>query len=139
MSIPVYIRKEYFRAVDLKDKSAHILEFHYSPKVVDVLENGFPVFHMEYIMGTKTKVNIVEFYLMDFGLRGKGYGTVCMNEITDQFRKKVITLITAPTGYDLAPLGYTGPDQYKELMAGFYEKIGFSLNASGDMAMKILD
>ena len=65
--------------------------------------------------------------------------TVCMNEITDQFRKKGITLITAPTGYDLAPLGYTGPDQYKELMAGFYEKIGFSLNASGDMAMKILD
>ena len=72
MSLSVYIRKEYFRAVDLKDKSAHILEFHYSPKVVDVLENGFPVFHMEYIMGTKTKVNIVEFYLMDFGLRGKG-------------------------------------------------------------------
>ena len=99
MSLSVYIRKEYFRAVDLKDKSAHILEFHYSPKVVDVLENGFPVFHMEYIMGTKTKVNIVEFYLMDFGLRGKGYGTVCMNEITDQFRKKGITLITAPTGY----------------------------------------
>ncbi len=139
MSIPVYIRKEYFRAVDLKDKSAHILEFHYLPRMIEVYENGFSVFHMEYALETKTKINIVEFYLTDFGLRGKGYGTVCMYEITDQFQKKGITLITAPAGYKLAPLGYTGPDQYKELMAGFYEKIGFSLSGNGDTAMKILD
>ena len=139
MSIPVYIRKEYFRAVDLKDKSAHILEFHYLPKTVDVYEKGLSVFHMEYLLESKTKVNIIEFYLTDFGLRGKGYGTVCMEEITDQFRKKGITLITAPAGYKLAPLGYTGPDQYKELMAGFYEKAGFSLSGDGDTAMRILD
>ena len=135
----VYIRKEYFRAVDLKDKSAHILEFHYLPKTVDVYEKGLSVFHMEYLLESKTKVNIMEFYLTDFGLRGKGYGTVCMEEITDQFRKKGITLITAPAGYKLAPLGYTGPDQYKELMAGFYEQAGFSLSGDGDTAMRILD
>lgn len=139
MSIPVYIRKEYFRAVNLKDKSAHILEFHYLPKTVDVYEKGLSVFHMEYLLESKTKVNIMEFYLTDFGLRGKGYGTVCMEEITDQFRKKGITLITAPAGYKLAPLGYTGPDQYKELMAGFYEQAGFSLSGDGDTAMRILD
>ena len=47
-----------------------------------------------------------------------------MNEIVTELGKKGITLIYAPTGYDLAPLGYTGPAQYKELMAGFYEKTG---------------
>ena len=94
---------------------------------------------MEYLLETKTRADIVEFYLTDFGLRGKGYGTVCMNEIIDQLQKKGVTLITAPLGYKLAPLGYTGPDQYRELMAGFYEKVGFSLNGDGDMAMKILD
>ena len=139
MSIPVYIRKEYFRAVDLKDKSAHILEFQYLPRTVDVYEKGLSVFHIEYLLETKTRADIVEFYLTDFGLRGKGYGTVCMNEIIDQLQKKGVTLITAPLGYKLAPLGYTGPDQYRELMAGFYEKVGFSLNGDGDMAMKILD
>ena len=45
-----------------------------------------------------------------------------MNEIVTELGKKGITLIYAPTGYDLAPLGYTGPAQYKELMAGFYEE-----------------
>ena len=50
-----------------------------------------------------------------------------------------ITLIYAPTGYDLAPLGYTGPAQYKELMAGFYEKTGFTTSGDGDLMMKILD
>ena len=34
----VYLRKEYFRAVDLTDKSGHILEFKYMPKTVDVRE-----------------------------------------------------------------------------------------------------
>ena len=53
--------------------------------------------------------------------------------------KKGITLIYAPTGYDLAPLGYTGPAQYKELMAGFYEKTGFTTSGDGDLMMKILD
>ena len=28
----VYLRKEYFRAVDLTDKSGHILEFKYMPE-----------------------------------------------------------------------------------------------------------
>ena len=36
----VYLRKEYFRAVDLTDKSGHILEFKYMPKTVDVYEKG---------------------------------------------------------------------------------------------------
>ena len=139
MSIPVYIRKEYFRAVDLSDKSAHILEFHYRPQTVDVYEKGLSVFHMRYILESKTKAAIMEFYLADFALRGKGYGTVCVNEIIDQFRKKGVTLVTAPNGYELAPLGYTGPDQYRELIAGFYEKTGFSVSGDGDIAMKILD
>ena len=121
----VYLRKEYFRAVDLTDKSGHILEFKYMPKTVDVYEKGLSVFHME--------------YLTDFGLRGKGYGTACMNEIVTELGKKGITLIYAPTGYDLAPLGYTGPAQYKELMAGFYEKTGFTTSGDGDLMMKILD
>ena len=122
----VYLRKEYFRAVDLTDKSGHILEFKYMPKTVDVYEKGLSVFH-------------IEFYLTDFGLRGKGYGTACMNEIVTELGKKGITLIYAPTGYDLAPLGYTGPAQYKELMAGFYEKTGFTTSGDGDLMMKILD
>ena len=139
MSIPVYIRKEYFRAVDLSDKSAHILEFHYSPRTVDVYENGLSVFHMEYLFASKTKVEIIEFYLTGFALRGKGYGTACMNEIVDQLGRKGVTLITAPNGYEMAPLGYTGPDQYRELVAGFYKKTGFSISGNGDIAMKILD
>ena len=110
MSIPVYIRKEYFRAVTLSDKSAHILEFHYQPQTVDVYEKGLSVFHMQYFLASKTKAEIIEFYLTDFALRGKGYGTECMNEIIDQLGKKGVTLITAPNGYELAPLGYTGPD-----------------------------
>lgn len=40
----VYLRKEYFRAVDLTDKSGHILEFKYMPKTVDVYEKGLSVF-----------------------------------------------------------------------------------------------
>ena len=139
MSIAVYIRKEYYRAVTVKDKSAHILEFQYRPQMVDVFEDGYQVFHLEYVLETKTKAEIIEYYLTDFGLRGKGYGTACINEITDQLGKKGITLITAPTGYKLAPLGYTGPDQYHELMAGFYEKVGFSVSGNGDIAMKILE
>ncbi len=139
MSIPVYIRKEYFRAVDLSDKSAHILEFHYRPQTVEVYEKGLSVFHMQYILESKTKAVIIEFYLTDFALRGKGYGTACVNEIIDQFRKKGVTLVTAPNGYELAPLGYTGPDQYRELISGFYGKTGFAISGDGDIAMKILD
>ena len=37
------------------------------------------------------------------------------------------------------PLGYEGPEQYQRLMAGFYEKTGFSISGDGDLAMKILD
>ena len=139
MSIPVYIRKEYFRAVTLSDKSAHILEFHYRPQTVDVYEKGLSVFHMQYFLESKTKAEIIEFYLTDFALRGKGYGTVCMNEIVDQMGKKGVTLITALNGYELAPLGYTGPDQYRKLITGFYEKNGFTISGDGDIAMKILD
>ena len=139
MSIAVYIRKEYFWAVTLTDKSAHILEFQYRPRTVDVFEEGYPVFHLEYILESKTRADIAEFYLTDFALRGKGYGSACINEIADQLGKKGVTLITAPTGYELAPLGYTGPDQYRELMAGFYEKNGFSISGDGDAAMRILD
>lgn len=139
MSIPVYIRKEYFRAVDLSDKSAHILEFHYRPQTVEVYEKGLSVFHMQYILESKTKAVIIEFYLTDFALRGKGYGTACVNEIIDQFRKKGVTLVTVPNGYELAPLGYTGPDQYRELISGFYGKTGFAISGDGDIAMKILD
>ena len=139
MAIAVYIRKEYFRAVTISDKSAHILEFQYRPQTVDVFEDGYQVFHMEYILESKTKAQIMEFYLTDFTLRGKGYGTVCMNEIADQLGKKGVTLITAPTGYELAPLGYTGPDQYLKLITEFYEKTGFSISGDGDLAMKILD
>ena len=138
MSIPVYIRKDYFRAVDLPDKSAHILEFHYRPETVDVYEKGLSVFHMHYLLESKTRAEIVEFYLTDFALRGKGYGTACMREIIDQFGKKGVTMVTAPNGYELAPLGYTGPDQYRKLIAGFYEKTGFSISGDGGIAMKIL-
>lgn len=134
----VYLRKEYFRAIDLADKSGHILEFKYMPHVIDVYEKGLSVFHMEYVMESKTKVQILEFYLTDFGLRGKGYGTACMNEIVEELGKKGITFITAPKGYELAPLGYTGPDQYRELMERFYEKTGFTASADGGLVMKIL-
>ena len=139
MAGELYIRKEYFRGGSLSDKSAHILEFHYRHQTVDVFEKGYPIFHMEYLLESKAKAVIMEFYLNDFASRGKGYGTVCMNEITDQLAKKGVTLITAPTGYDLAPLGYTGPDQYHELMAGFYKKTGFSVSGDGDLAMKIIE
>lgn len=139
MSIAVYVRKEYFRAVTLSDKSAHILEFHYRPQTVDVFEKGYHIFHMEYLLESKTKASIMEFYLNGFALRGKGYGTVCMNEIADQLGKKGVTLISAPMGYELAPLGYTGPEQYHELLAGFYEKTGFTVSGDGALAMKIIE
>ncbi|HJA12936.1 MAG TPA: GNAT family N-acetyltransferase [Candidatus Mediterraneibacter merdipullorum] len=139
MSIAVYVRKDYFRAVTIADKSAHILEFQYRPQRVDVFEAGYQVFHLEYILESKAKAEIMEYYITDFRLRGQGYGTVCMNEIADQLSKKGVTLITAPTGYELAPLGYTGPDQYQELMAGFYRKIGYSVSGDGDLAMKIME
>lgn len=119
-------------------RSPRILEFRYCPETVDVYEEGLSVFHMQYYFESKTKIHIAEFYLTDFSLRGKGYGTACMEEITDQFCKKGVTLVTAPMGYKLAPLGYTGPDQYQDLMFGFYEKNRFSVSGDGDMAMKIL-
>src|SRR5699024_12494295 len=92
---------------------------------------------LHYLLESKTSAEIVEFYLTDFALRGKGYGTACMREIIDQFGKKGVTMVTAPNGYELAPLGYTGPDQYRKLIAGFYEKTGFSISGDGGIAMKI--
>ena len=62
-----------------------------------------------------------------------------MNEIADQLGKKGVTLIIAPMGYELAPLGYTGPDQYHDLLAGFYKKAGFTVSGDGDLAMKIIE
>lgn len=139
MSIPLYIRKDYFRAVTLSDKSAHILQFIYRGENVDVFEKDTQVFHLQYVLESKTKAEILEFYVTDFSLRGKGYGSVCLNEITDQMAKRNITFIKAPVGYRLAPLGYEGPDQYQRLMAGFYDKTGFSISGNGDLAMKIPD
>ena len=43
------------------------------------LKRGYQVFHMEYILESKTKAQIMEFYLTDFALRGKGYGN-CVHE-----------------------------------------------------------
>lgn len=139
MSIPVYIRKDYFRAVTLSDKSAHILEFQYRPETVEVFEEGLSVFFMRYYLESRSKAEIVEFYLTDFTIRGKGYGSACMGEIVSEMQKKGVTLITAPTGYQLAPLGYTGPEQYSELMKEFYYKNGFEISGDGDLALKILN
>ncbi len=74
---------------------------------------------MEYLLESKTKAVIMEFYLNGFTLRGKGYGTVCMNEIAHQLGKKGVTMITAPMGYELAPLGYTGMTSTMSFLPGF--------------------
>lgn len=138
MAITLYIRKEYFRGVTLSDKSAHILEFHYKGENVDVFENGSLIFHLEYYLENKFKADILDFYVTAIGQRGKGYGSVCMMEILDQLRRKQVTLIKSPLGYAMAPVGYTGPEQYYSLMAGFFEKTGFSISGDGDAAIQIL-
>ena len=127
MEIALYIRKEYFRGVTLTDKSAHILEFHYEGEHVDVFENGGLVFRFRYVLETKFKANIVEFYIPDMTMRGKGYG------------QKLVTVIRSPFGYALAPIGYTGPDQYRQLMRGFWGATGFEISGDGDEAIQILD
>ena len=139
MEIALYIRKEYFRGVTLTDKSAHILEFHYEGEHVDVFENGGLVFRFRYVLETKFKANIVEFYIPDMTMRGKGYGSVCMCEILDQLRQKQVTVIRSPFGYALAPIGYTGPDQYRQLMRGFLGATGLEISGDGDEAIQILD
>ena len=138
MAIALYIRKNYFRGVTLSDKSAHILEFHYQGQNVDVFEDGSPVFHLQYFLETKFKAELIDFYVTDILLRGKGYGSVCLKEILDQLRKKGVTLIRSPLGYKLAPVGYEGPEQYEVLMAGFFEKTGFSITGDEDAAIQIL-
>ena len=138
MAVILYIRKDYFRGVTLSDKNAHILEFHYKGQDVDVFDNGVQVFHLEYFLESKFKANILDFYVPDINLRGKGYGSVCMLEIQDQLKKKQVTLIKAPIGYEMAPVGYTGPEQYLTLMTGFYEKTGFMISGDGDAAIQIL-
>ena len=138
MAVILYIRKDYFRGVTLSDKSAHILEFHYKGQDVDVFDNGVQVFHLEYFLESKFKANILDFYVPDINLRGKGYGSVCMLEILDQLKKKQVTLIKAPNAYEMAPVGYTGPEQYLTLMTGFYEKTGFMISGDGDAAIQIL-
>ena len=129
MEIALYIRKEYFRGVTLTDKSAHILEFHYEGEHVDVFENGGLVFRFRYVLETKFKANIVEFYIPDMTMRGKGYGSVCMCEILDQLRQKQVTVIRSPFG----------PDQYRQLMRGFWGATGFEISGDGDEAIQILD
>ena len=138
MAVILYIRKDYFRGVTLADKSAHIREFHYKGQDVDLFDNGVQVFHLEYFLESKFKANILDFYVPDINLRGKGYGSVCMLEILDQLKKKQVTLIKAPIGYEMAPVGYTGPEQYLTLMTGFYEKTGFMISGDGDAAIQIL-
>lgn len=139
MAIILYIRKDYFRGVTLSDKSAHILEFHYQKESVDVFENGRLVFHLQYFLESKFKARFTDFYVPDITMRGKGYGSVCILEILDQLRKKQVTMIKAPMGYALAPVGYTGPEQYNALMRGFFEKTGFEISGDGDEALQILD
>lgn len=138
MAIVLYIRKDYFRGVTLSDKSAHILEFHYKGENVDVFEKGVQVFHLQYFLESKFKADILDFYVPVLTLRGQGYGKVCMLEILDQLKKRQVTLIKAPLGYDMAPVGYTGPDQYLKLITEFYEKTGFSISGDGDAAIQIL-
>ena len=75
----------------------------------------------------------------DISLRGKGYGTVCMLEILDQLKRKQVTMIKAPIGYELAPVGYKGPEEYMILMTEFFEKTGFSISGDGNAAIQILD
>lgn len=139
MSTALYIRKEYFRGVTLSDKSAHILEFHYQGENVDVFEKGILVFHLQYVLESKFKAELVDFYIPNITMRGQGYGQVCLLEILDQLKKKQVTMIKAPMGYKMAPIGYTGPDQYYELMREFYQSTGFEISGDGDEAVQILD
>ena len=81
----------------------------------------------------------LSFYIPDMTMRGKGYGSVCMCEILDQLRQKQVTVIRSPFGYALAPIGYTGPDQYRQLMRGFWGATGFEISGDGDEAIQILD
>ena len=50
-----------------------------------------------------------------------------------------MTVIRSPFGYALAPIGYTGPDQYRQLMRGFWGATGFEISGDGDEAIQILD
>ena len=66
-------------------------------------------------------------------------GDVDRPEILDQLRQKQVTVIRSPFGYALAPIGYTGPDQYRQLMRGFWGATGFEISGDGDEAIQILD
>lgn len=138
MPVPLYVRKDYFRGVTLSDKSAHILFFEYKGEFVYVYENETLVFRLQYFLENRFKAEIRDFCVPDISMRGKGYGSVCMNEILEELRKKRVTLIKAPLGYLFAPVGYTGPEQYLHLMAGFFEKTGFSISGDGNAAVQIL-
>ena len=74
---------------------------------------------------------IMEFYLNGFTLRGKGYGTVCMNEIADQLGKKGVTMITAPMGYELAPLDIRDRTSTMSFLPGFIKKPGLRSAGTG--------
>ena len=140
MEIALYIRKEYFRGVTLTDKSAHILEFHYEGEHVDVFENGGLVFRFRYVLETKFKANIVEFYIPDMTMRGKGYGSVCMCEILDPLPSEAGDCdpfaVWICSGTDRL---YKVTDQYRQLMRGFWGATGFEISGDGDEAIQILD
>lgn len=138
MPTALYVRKDYFRGVTLSDKSAHILYFEYKGEFVYVYENEVLVFRLQYYLENKFKAKIIDFCVPNIGMRGKGYGSVCMGEILEELRKKRVTLIKAPMGYQMAPIGYTGPEQYLRLMAEFFEKTGFSISGDGTAAVQIL-
>lgn len=139
MAVPLYVKKEYFRGVMLADKSAHILEFRYQKETVSVYEKGTLVFCLHYLLESKFKAEILDFYLIDQNLRGKGYGTVCMGEILDQLKKKGVTLIKSPLGYAKPPQGYGTREEYTELLTGFFEKTGFSMAGDGNTVLQILE
>lgn len=138
MPVSLYIRKNYFRGVTLSDKSAHILYFDYKGEFVHVYENETLIFRLQYFLENRFKAEIKDFCIPNIGMRGKGYGSVCMIEILSELKRKGVSLIKTPLGYELAPIGYTGPDQYLRLMAEFFEKTGFSINGDGDAAVQIL-
>ena len=139
MAVPLYIRNEYFRGVMLADKIAHILEFKYKGETISVYEESTLIFCLHYHLESKFKAEILDFYLIDKNLRGKGYGTVCMNEILEQLNKKRVTMVKAPLGYAKLPDGYASREQYEALLSGFYEKTGFSIGGDLDTAIQILN
>ena len=66
------------------------------------------IFHLEYYLESKFKADILDFYVTDISQRGTGFQVGRPVEILDQLKKKQVTLIKSPIGYEMAPVGYTG-------------------------------